>query len=43
MLSHRTEAEEFFAQTRRAVLLPGLIALVVASNVASVVFALMAM
>ncbi len=41
MLSRRTEAEVFFAQQRSPVLVPGLIALVAVSEVASVVFTLM--
>jgi hypothetical protein len=41
MLIRRTEAEEFFAQTRRAVLLPGVLVLVAVASVASVIFSLL--
>ncbi len=41
MFSHRTEADEFFAQQRQAVLLPTMIAALFATSVASVVFSLL--
>jgi hypothetical protein len=42
MLTNHKEADEFFAQTSRAVLLPGMLTLVAAASVASVVFSLFA-
>ncbi len=43
MLSDRTELDEVFEYERSPVLVPGLIALIAIGNVASAVFALMAM
>ncbi len=40
MFRHRTEADEFFAEQRQAVLLPALMATLFATSVASVVFSL---
>ena len=40
MFSHRTEADEFFAQQRSHLLLQGLIALVPITGIASVVLTL---
>ena len=40
MLKRRTEADEFFAQQRQAVLLPAMLATLFATSVASVVFSL---
>ena len=42
MFRQRTEAEEFFAEQRQAVLLPALMAALFATSVASVVFSLFA-
>ncbi len=40
MFSRRTEADEFFAQQRQAVLLPAMLGTLFAASVASVVFSL---
>ena len=40
MFHQRTEADEFFAEQRRAFLLPALMAAIFATSVASVVFSL---
>jgi hypothetical protein len=42
MLTYHQEATEFFAQTRRPVLLPGVLALIAVANVTAVAFSLLA-